>query len=249
AGRLLPAGPQRREQVGAEAEGPSPLKPGGAPGGGPPAPASLFASVLAFLALLFPLRTPAPKDSAVPVSTPASMGNQSFDTALSLLYGKTGPGFSGLGTREECALLDDKDPRMQYRVSSLIATLPDPFASGLSYYFDRYLSAIQQAMAHADYVFDRGRLPWAEQLRAASSGEAKKGAPSPRFTGQPGVLLFHSKSRSQLIVVFVVGESPLEGIDKPAFESALQQGDDLPERLCVPAGEIESKNGKGQRAP
>src|SRR5262249_46945029 len=104
-------------------------------------------------------------------------------------------------------------------------------------------------MAHADYVFDRGRLPWAEQLRAASSGEAKKGAPSPRFTGQPGVLLFHSKSRSQLIVVFVVGESPLEGIDKPAFESALQQGDDLPERLCVPAGEIESKNGKGQRAP
>src|SRR5262245_53198893 len=61
--------------------------------------------------------------------------------------------------------------RNQYKLEFLVATLPDPVESQLSYLFDRNLDAIQRAIESDDYVLDRYDFPWQEQNGGSEEGD------------------------------------------------------------------------------
>jgi hypothetical protein len=113
-----------------------------------------------------------------------------------------------------------------YKTEYLIATVPDPIDSGYGHSFDQVVDAIQRAVEKKDgYVLDRCWLPWDIDRKA----KPKPGEPpSNLHETAPGILLFrHGRDRTRnvndpgLCVVFLVGESPMSGINKQAFYRAL----------------------------
>ncbi len=179
------------------------------------------------------------------------------------------------------------DPRAQYSVRFLIATLPAPISPPLQYQFDSELAALQSAAGTANYSLDSFDLPWtsggkdsstrfqlgggidiatvtpqeaspvaagAKKSRHAADGPAADGpaADGPAADGKDqkapagggeksaksysvtpngegdnrwkrdsGVLLF--RSGTQLLIVFLVGETPTHGINRIAMRDALDQ--------------------------
>jgi hypothetical protein len=119
------------------------------------------------------------------------------------------------------------DPRLNDRISFLIATLPNPENPSLRYEFDRFIDAIQLAMSHENYFLDRKFLPFAPQPEPAGG---TKETP-PELSRRPGVMLFRRfddkddthPERDSLAVVFIVGETPTGGVDATALRSALDQ--------------------------
>ncbi|HWM93925.1 MAG TPA: hypothetical protein VN493_24420 [Thermoanaerobaculia bacterium] len=98
----------------------------------------------------------------------------------------------------------------RYELGSMIALVPDPRDSYLSYRFDEAVAAIQGAYAEQGFLSDRLWIPW----------EAQQDKPAERpYRQSPGVLLFRRPPR--LEAVFLVGESPKTGIQKGAFHKAL----------------------------
>jgi hypothetical protein len=102
-----------------------------------------------------------------------------------------------------------------YKMSFLIALVPDPIDSSLAALSDQALSAIQQGYTVNDFLLDRHWLPWLDEA-----------AQSRRYRQVPGVLLFRSsapieKFDNQLETVLLVGETPKFGIHKQAFQNAL----------------------------
>jgi hypothetical protein len=117
------------------------------------------------------------------------------------------------------------DPRKNDRISFLIATLPNPENPTLRYEFDRYADSIQRALSHEYYLLDK--------ISLTTKSEPDVGAnttPSGRFR-HPGVMLFRRRdrpdsdhpARDSLMVVFVVGETPTDGVDSAALRGALDQ--------------------------
>jgi hypothetical protein len=100
--------------------------------------------------------------------------------------------------------------------------------------FDRYIGAIQRASEASGYVLDRFELPWNEK----EEGEATKVAnvvldrlEIDRIAGtetkpdsqllsherSPGIILFRGRDNpSELLVVFLIGETPTAGVQKGA---------------------------------
>jgi hypothetical protein len=129
------------------------------------------------------------------------------------------------------------DPRLRYHVEILIVTLPDPSAPLLQNKFDRHLDAIQRAAETAGYVLDRYYLPVPQKLKgwladASSPSEGGNGdattpssatasSVSDRIEHEPGVILF--RQRERLLVVFLVGEHPTDGVYKLAMMHAFNQ--------------------------
>jgi hypothetical protein len=114
-----------------------------------------------------------------------------------------------------------------YKTEFLIATVPDPIDSPYGHTFDQVVDAIQRGVEKKDgYVLDRCWLPWEADRKA----KPKPGdPPSDLRHRNPGVLLFrHGKDRSRkvdqpgLLVVFLVGETPMSGIHKQALHTALK---------------------------
>ncbi|MCC7339630.1 MAG: hypothetical protein IT170_00975 [Bryobacterales bacterium] len=96
----------------------------------------------------------------------------------------------------------------------LIVTVPDPELTRLSLYFDRSMDSIQRAAESVEFYLDRHWLPWTED---AAGGGANAGG------DEPGVLLFRESGAGQgVLVVFLVGESPVSGIRGRAFLKAVQ---------------------------
>ena len=115
-----------------------------------------------------------------------------------------------------------------YQVDFLIATVPDPIDSHLAPLFDRALDAIQQGLQDSLYVLDRFSLPWKakDDKGWKVSWETKSGLTATKLNGgdvqkkMPGTMVFRSGHRLQ--IVFVVGEAPTFGIQRRAFDQALQ---------------------------
>jgi hypothetical protein len=114
-----------------------------------------------------------------------------------------------------------------YRTEFLIATVPDPVDSGYGHSFDQVVDAIQRAVEKKDgYVLDRCWLPWDVDRKA----KPKPGdSPSKLREKNPGVLLFrHGRDKARkvndpaLCVVFLIGETPMGGVQKQALYSALK---------------------------
>jgi len=136
---------------------------------------------------------------------------------------------------------DPTDPRLSYHLEILIAMLPDPSAPLLQNKFDRHLDAMLRAVETAGYILDRYYLPLPQrpkgwQADGSSQTEAAKGgaespfalASSPgsgRVEYEPGVLLF--RKAETLLVVFLVGEHPTDGVYKVAMMDALSQASSI----------------------
>lgn len=113
------------------------------------------------------------------------------------------------------------------QVEILIATVPDPENTRLSLYFDRSISSIQAAVASAGWRFDRAWLPW----KASGEQQANSLPEEGDAERLPGVLLFRGK-KEEPAVVFLIGESPVSGIRRPAFRAAME----IIDVLCLGAG-------------
>jgi hypothetical protein len=102
-----------------------------------------------------------------------------------------------------------------YDVHLMVAVVPIPGDPR----FDQAVDAIQRGFAQAGYLIDRAWLPW-------TGGEVKAEGSSQTA---PGTLLFRrwSNGLHQLAVVFLVGETPRAGIQKPAFLEALTLAGEL----------------------
>jgi len=105
-------------------------------------------------------------------------------------------------------------PESQDKVETLIATVPDPLASGLDYQFDLAVSAIQLAAGAVQYSLATSWLPW----RASADGEgAARGVACAR--AEPGALIF--RTRRFVLLVFLVGETPTAGVHPGALDQAI----------------------------
>lgn len=106
----------------------------------------------------------------------------------------------------------------------LIVILPDPQKTHLSLYFDRGVESIQRAAADAQFYFDRYWLPWRENPYSATpSPEVRKAQEEERQAREelPGWMLFRGPEDKRLTVL-VISETPTAGINRKAFELALQ---------------------------
>ena len=128
------------------------------------------------------------------------------------------------------------DPRRNYEIKFLIATVPDPIDSRLPYFFDRFLGSIQRAAEGADYVLDSFHLPWVKPEAETSKETAELfreimirleqeagGKATDSQETQPGFVLFRKPFGRELLLVFLVGETPTTGIHKAALREALDQ--------------------------
>ncbi len=119
--------------------------------------------------------------------------------------------------------------RRGYRVDSMIVTVADPIESGLGADFDSMIDTVQRAAEANHLLLDRFDLPW---LTTGPSSENEEGAKTERDPNlEPGLMLFRSpavrnpvkQSNEDLMIVFLVGETPTDGIHNAAFQSAVSQ--------------------------
>src|SRR5262245_46348765 len=131
-----------------------------------------------------------------------------------------------------------------YQIEHIIATIPDPKESRMDYLFDRNLDAIQRAVEATGYVLDRYSLPWGIQKNSlpptitltsqpATLTLSTQGAqPQRDYSREPGIILFRyitpDDNIYNLLLIFLVGETPTTGIHKIAFRNALDQIKRLP---------------------
>ncbi len=122
-------------------------------------------------------------------------------------------------------------------VSTLIATVPNPELTHLSLSFDRYVESITWALDDGDldkesYSFDSYWFPWRNDLKEEADLEKRTTAEKEREkrSDTPGILLFrrnlqhpdanYPHPERDLLLVFLVGETPTSGINRAAFEKA-----------------------------
>jgi hypothetical protein len=140
----------------------------------------------------------------------------------------------------QSAFFPADDIRASYSLHFLIATVPDPVDSRLPYLFDRFVGSIERAAEADDFMLDRFDLPWIEELNKkqtatnssdSSDSVSSKSSETHDYQKEPGYILFrrpiNNKRSPQLLLVFIVGETPTAGIHKEALLSALHQIDVL----------------------
>src|SRR6267378_2684728 len=113
------------------------------------------------------------------------------------------------------ALPAGRKPRLP--VQFIIATVPDPIDSQLSYIFDRNIDIIQRSFSTNKYSLDRFWLPWAHDLsKARNEDEVCR-------TRAPGIMVFRSGSgdSTRFVVVLLVGEAPTFGVQRTQLAKAL----------------------------
>ena len=121
-----------------------------------------------------------------------------------------------------------------YHLAFLVATVPDPIDSHLVQSFDRAVDAIQRGMEHDGYVLDRLNFPWRKDTETRWQVNANprdsesfltvspKSAAGDLHRRRPGALLFRGTGRpEELVLVFLVGETPTSGIQREAMSAAL----------------------------
>ena len=137
----------------------------------------------------------------------------------------------------------------------LIATVPDPIGSHLDIEFDRALESLQRAAAVEGYSFERYWLPWrpgqVDTVVGASSSNTPRAEERQRRE-QPGLLIFRKPSTQptqpdQRLLVFLVGETPTAGLNRPAFLKSLRFIEQLtrPTNASAVGGQQQATPGMG----
>ncbi len=184
---------------------------------------SLLVTVFAALAVLYPMTTAirgswrssaqatAPKNE---IGSPEAV-NAAFPTAVDLVS-------EFLFTeKEKQGASAGKPSGTAYTIDFLIATAPDPISSRLPHFFDSFVESLQRAAQASGYTIDRSAFPWSEK----GSGAPDDLPPwhQQLYETTPGLVLFRDPQSRQLLLVFLVGETPTTGIQKQAMFSALEQ--------------------------
>jgi hypothetical protein len=162
-----------------------------------------------------------PRVTTATLREPSPAGDDRADSPLAVLNEFLGRDKSGSA---------QTTPGRNYRVRFVVATLPDPVDSHFASLFDRGLEAIVSAMSDSGYDLDRWSLPWhipgPRELQAAwktnNRGDLEISAGPPTANDhrtQPGAVLF--RKGEDLLVLFLVGESPTRGLQKSALIQAL----------------------------
>lgn len=119
-------------------------------------------------------------------------------------------------------------------VTAIIATVPDPVHTHLGMIFDRAVDAILQAASDNNYVSSYYWLPWKHRVGNLTVAESPGGAEpghDPERERQPGLMILKhvpsegqeagpSESFYKVIYLFLVAETPTEGIDGSQFQYA-----------------------------
>ena len=109
-------------------------------------------------------------------------------------------------------------------VTAIIAIVPDPVHSHLALNFDRAVDAILQAATDNDYVSSYYWLPWRNRLGIMKSAEPQLDAEpghDPERERQPGlIVLKHVHDSSKVVYLFLVAETPTEGVDGLQLQKA-----------------------------
>ncbi len=151
-----------------------------------------------------------------------------------------------LGCKNESNRWGIPTKRTGLHVTAIIATVPDPVHTHLALSFDRYVDALLQAAADNNYVSSYHWLPWKNRLGAPrntdSSLDAEPGH-DPERERQPGLIILKhvptdtdwdalgSQSYSQVIYVFLVGETPTLGVDGFQLRNAFDYENELQQKI------------------
>lgn len=103
----------------------------------------------------------------------------------------------------------------------LVAMVPDPERTQLSLTFDRDVESIMRAFQDSGYSFSRAWLPWRAEAAAESNDpeiRKKNREEKTERESYPGLMLF--RQGDALLAVFLVGETPTSGVDRPQFSRA-----------------------------
>jgi hypothetical protein len=115
-----------------------------------------------------------------------------------------------------------------YKLNGFIVTVPDPARTRLALWFDRDVDSIVAAASDQGYSLDHFWLPWTDkppepepdcywQLQAMSEIRRRE--------QEPGLITFRktpTDDSPSFLLVFLVGESPIWGIDKLQFRNAVK---------------------------
>lgn len=116
----------------------------------------------------------------------------------------------------------------------IIATVPDPVHTRLALSFDQFVEAIQQALAHEQYSFERALLPW-DPRDHPESDEYEDRLQEEQYYREleklTGLMLFSKEKEAsgegpqqrQPMLVFLVAEAPTYGINKDQFSWAVDR--------------------------
>jgi hypothetical protein len=123
----------------------------------------------------------------------------------------------------------------------MIAIEPDPVHTHLALLFDRDIDAMEEALQDSGWEYQSNWLPWSASASTPSANRSVDEEQRRLFLkgreDTPGVILFRpgksatrqakagvpcaERKPSNPLAVFVVGNSPTAGIDRPQFEDAL----------------------------
>jgi len=141
-------------------------------------------------------------------------------------------------------------PAARQNLRFIIATVPDPIHTRLGYIFDRQIDAIQEAVQANNYLFARSWMPWDPKdhpedtdfhirLQQESYQDSKE--------AYSGLMIFRPARRSRdnlktdeqyPLFVFLVGETPTQGINKGQFRMALRAANEI----CKSADDCQTPN-------
>ena len=163
---------------------------------------------------------------ATPRPTPRNLSTR-LDEALHSRPGEA-------QSREPADKSDSPKAAREYHVTFLVATVPDPIDSHLVQGFDRAVGAIQRGVEQDSYVLDRLFLPWKKDTETRWNVNANpsdsdsfltvspKSAAGNLHRRRPGSLLFRGRQKpEELLIVYLVGETPTSGIQREAMSAAL----------------------------
>jgi hypothetical protein len=112
-------------------------------------------------------------------------------------------------------------PLSNSNIQFLIATVPDPERTHLGLTFDRDLESIMAALQYSGYAFSRSWLPWrAEAEPESSDSGARKKNRKEKLERESLTRLMLFRQEGGLLAVFLVGETPTSGVDRPQFKHA-----------------------------
>jgi hypothetical protein len=140
-------------------------------------------------------------------------------------------------------LPENADP---INLMAIIATVPDPVHTHMAMEFDRAVDAILQAASDNGYVSSYFWLPWKRPLgtfKAAAASDDREPGYDPKREREPGLVIlkniperglkdlesgdFSSNSFHNVIYLFIVAETPTEGINGFQFQRAIAYESEL----------------------
>jgi hypothetical protein len=118
----------------------------------------------------------------------------------------------------------------KHRPQFLIVTLPDP--TFLPAQFDAHLESIQRALEKDGFLLDRFWLPYVEPGEGSKQGGGNNPQAAIRKEryerSEPGVMAFRGGECGwEMLIVFLVGETPKTGLQKLAFARAVDYVEQL----------------------